>query len=754
MLAVFTYNKAAGRSRPQVSMESRRSYAVLLFALFVSGASGLINQTAWQRAVKVYLGNSETISSTLVVLVFMLGLGSGSLYAARWVPSLTRPFRQLAMVEIVLALVNGALIFLFGEEMRSWSRSLLLAASDVGVPAAVVYGFAAFVVLIVPCFLMGVTIPLAAEAAQRQLTVARNKALSDFFFLNTAGAVIGALVCGLLLMPVFGQKAAMAVASGGNVLAGALLLFLLAPLPAAAMRKESSDPMPLQPRPVAGRRPIQSEIVLAFVLGAFSLSYEIYLFRIVALTYTPLPWIFCVVLSCFLLFWSLGVALSERVETRISSMLLLTAVAVAIVPYDPMYLPIWITGLVYFLPCVGFGMLFGMTLARYANQWGRDVGVFTALNTAGTAAGILITTFVLFEIDKDLNAWIISLGLAAFALHFLAREKLQRRVWRLNAFVAVVLAVFLVRVSLGSGMVTTPGRVEFYGRDGVVEIYPSNNYVYIDGLWHSVLYRDDDQQIKNTENVRRKMLIAILPFLAHDGDGRSLTALNIGMGTGATARTLAKSSSIESVDAYEIVDTVREVIRHYPLHTLRPADLEKINVYWEDARSGLLLRDKKYDIITQSPLYLRQAGSSLLLSREYFQLIRSRLKEGGIVGIYSNSLGNEEQALLVRKTVSEVFRYYESFAHGYFILASDSPIRVDRQHFEAKLREGDPIADDVRILGIDWLLQRMDRPRLNWTDSPYVITDDHPLVEYPQIASRLIRSSTASPQTPVLPSIR
>jgi hypothetical protein len=110
--------------------------------------------------------------------------------------------------------------------------------------------------------------------------------------------------------------------------------------------------------------------------------------------------------------------------------------------------------------------------------------------------------------------------------------------------------------------------------------------------------------------------------------------------------------------------------------------------------------------------------------------------------------------LLVRKTVSEVFRYYESFAHGYFILASDSPIRVDRQHFEAKLREGDPIADDVRILGIDWLLQRMDRPRLNWTDSPYVITDDHPLVEYPQIASRLIRSSTASPQTPVLPSIR
>jgi spermidine synthase len=624
----------------------------------------------------------------------------------------------------------------------------LLAASDAGVSATVVYGLMAFVLLIVPCFLMGLTIPLAAEAAQRQLAMARNKAVSDFFFLNTAGAVIGALCCGLLLMPVFGQKAAMAVASGGNLLAGTLLLALLGRIPAAPVQKPEPGQVTLESRAAPGRRPLQSELVLAFALGALSLSYEIYLFRVVALTYTPLPWVFCVVLSCFLLFWSLGVALSERVRAQLPSMLMLTAAAVAIVPlviayqrYHATSFPIWSAGLVYFLPCIGFGMLFGMTLARYARQWGRDVGVFTAFNTAGTAAGILITTFVLFEIDKDLNAWILSLGLVAFAPHFWAQQKLWQPGWRLNALVAAM-CVFLLRAAADSGVVTTQERTEFYGRDGVVEIDRRNNYVYIDGLWHSVLYRDDDRKAKDQENVRRKMLIAILPFLAHEGDGQ-LTALNIGMGTGATARTLAKASSVEAVDAYEIVGTVREVIRYYPAKTLTSSDMKKITVYWEDARGGLIRRDKKYDIITQSPLYLRQSGSSLLLSREYFELLRNRLKEGGIVGIYSNSQGNGDQALLVRKTVSEVFRYYESFARGYFILASDSPIRVDREHFEAKLREGDPIVDDVRILGVDWLLQRVDRPRLNWTASPYVITDDHPLVEYPQIASRLMKSSTA-----------
>jgi spermidine synthase len=720
-------------------MKSRRPYALLLLALFLSGASGLMNQIAWQRAVKVYLGNSETLSATLVVLVFMLGLGMGSLFAARTVPQLTHPFRRLAWVELSLFLVNGALIFAFGPELRSYDHALLISATEAGIPAAVVYGLMSFVVLILPCFLMGLTIPLAAEAAQRQLAVQKKKAVSDFFFLNTVGAVVGTLGCGLLLMPMFGQKVAMAVAALGNLLAGLLVLIWLSRLPAVAPQQDERSQEPPAARTPLTKRPIQNELVLAFVLGALSLSYEIYLFRIVALAYTPLPWIFCVVLCFFLLFWSIGVAVSERTASKMSSTLLLTAISVAAVPFVVAYqryhaasFPIWSFGLIYFLPCIGFGMLFGMTIGRYAKQWGRDVGVFTALNTAGAGVGILATTFLLFEIDKDLDAWILSMCLAVFIPYFYAREQPTFRWARVfNTLAGAGLALVLLVAAARVGPNASAQRAEFYGRDGVVEI-DRNNLVYIDGLWHSVLYRDNDRRAKQQENVRRKMLIAILPFLAHSGSQR-VSVLNVGMGTGATARTLAKSSSVESVDAYEIVNTIREVIDSYPEYTLKPSELQKIHVYWEDARSGLIRRDKKYDIITQSPLYLKQTGSSLLLSREYFELLKSRLKEGGIAGIYCNSQGNQEQALLVRKTVSEVFEYYESFANGYFILASDRPIRIDKARFEAKLVEGDPIAEDVRILGIDFILAGIDRPRLDWTSSPYVITDDHPLVEHPEM---------------------
>jgi spermidine synthase len=210
------------------------------------------------------------------------------------------------------------------------------------------------------------------------------------------------------------------------------------------------------------------------------------------------------------------------------------------------------------------------------------------------------------------------------------------------------------------------------------------------------------------------------------------------MGTGATARTLAKSTTVDSVDAYEIVTTVHDVIAQFPAETLG-ANQEKVRVFWEDARAGMVHRTKKYDIITQSPLYLKQAGSSFLLSREYFELVKSRLKEGGIAGIYCNAQGNQEQALLVRKTVSSVFAHYESFGDGYFILASMQPIQITAENFNAKLVSGDPIVDDIRILGVDQILQQFDRPRLDWDSSPYLVTDDHPLVEHPDFTRWLFR---------------
>src|SRR5262252_8742645 len=130
------------------TVSNKRLYGALLVALFASGAAGLVNQIAWQRAVKVYLGNSETLSATIVVLVFMLGLGLGALFAARRASSLRNPFGALALIELLLCATNITLRFAFGEQMRSYGYLLLREASNAGIPAPVVFALLCLVVLI------------------------------------------------------------------------------------------------------------------------------------------------------------------------------------------------------------------------------------------------------------------------------------------------------------------------------------------------------------------------------------------------------------------------------------------------------------------------------------------------------------------------------------------------------------------------------------------------------------------------------
>ena len=67
-----------------------------------------------------------------------------------------------------------------------------------------------------------------------------------------------------------------------------------------------------------------------------------------------------------------------------------------------------------------------------------------------------------------------------------------------------------------------------------------------------------------------------------------------------------------------------------------------------------------------------QAGSSILLSKQYMEIVKKRLKLGGTFAIYSNALGNLAQALVVRKTAAQVFKYYESFGDGYMLVVSDA----------------------------------------------------------------------------------
>lgn len=701
-------------------------------ALLCSGVAGIVNQVVWQRALKIVLGGSETLSSMIVVLVFLLGLGLGAAAAGGRAARLRDPLRALAGVEVLLALVNAAVAVVLSLDISETVYAVQRVALASGVPLRAVYALGAGLVLLPPTLLMGATIPLASEAAQRQLGATDRRLVPLLFFINTGGAALGAALASLWWLPWHGQSVALAGAIGLNASAAALLA-VLGRAPAAAPRPAA--------RGVAG--PLRREELLGFGLGFLSLGYEMVMFRALSLANGPVPATFAAGLCTFLVAWAVGVALSRR-SAPLPAVALLTAALAAAMPtalWELAAVPS-IVGCAALLapPVVGFGWLYGQLVSRRADDWGHDVGRYSALNTVGSCLGVLGFTLVGYELPQPTVAAVLGLGVAALAAAEWAVTQAVRREQRAGQLAALLAVATAVGLGVWGGQQrwteTDDGLRVYWGRDGVVAVGPDGD-VYIDGLWHTRLVNNDD-------HIGRPYtwVMATAAVLAHTG--RPERALVIGAGVGVSGVTLAGVEGLQ-VDGYEINTTLRRLLTDLPEQTLGALHDPRLRWIWRDARTGLALDETRYDIILSAPLHLRQAGSSLLLSREYLRLVKSRLASGGVVAVYSNE-GVPAQNMLVQRTVADAFRYRTTWYDGLVTVASDSPIVVDEAEIMARMQQSDGVLfEQMRVLdeyrrarGQGGLVGLWDGDTPPPT-ADISITDDWPLIEHPEVAEQLVQ---------------
>lgn len=726
-------------------------------ALLGSGTAGLVNEVVWQRSLQRFLGGNETVSSMIVVLVFMAGLGFGSLWMSRRMVRVKDPLRALAFVELSLCVVNHIIRVILGSSLGDSVFHFQRMAVSSGVPLPVLYMLSAAVVLFIPCWLMGATMPLAAEAVQKRLGMTDPRLLGVLFFVNTAGGVCGAVIASGYLIPLYGYSRSLAIAADLNLIAGAALAILLLLIG----KKENTvvDVEAIQPTPAkSGILPKPSlEEILAFGLGFCSLGYEMYLFRLIPLRHEPLPFTFATVLAGFLLFWSIGAGLGSRnIKISIPLGLLLCAIFAVITPVfiivdnriEMMNVKdmaaFVLTRFFYFIPCLFFGYLFTRVASRAAKAWGRDVGRIYAWNTAGCCAGILGITLIGYEMPLYLMVLLIGLLLMALRAFFNHKERgaecrafLPKWVYPLAGAVVVMIVSFVADLT---GIF--PDRTVFFGRDGVVYVHKDGS-VILDGLWHSKLSKNNDHI--GTIN----WFLAVCPAVSHSGKDMKDVCV-IGLGLGVTASTLSHDPSVEEVDAYEIDHTLEYVFDRYREGSLDIAENPKINIIWQDARTGMSLNPKKYDIISAQPVYLKQSGGALLNSEEFYRLIGSRLKPGGIYCIYSN--GTAEQAFVVRQTAAKAFPYCESFFNGYLLVCSNDPFEVTEKSLQEVLLRPGAFWDEVRNCrktnDAASILSNFDYPRLSWGDGRIVITDDYPIVEYPEYVSARIKEAGYNVEMP------
>lgn len=173
-----------GNKMNQIQQKMLSSLAAIFF---ISGFSALVYQVCWQRLLFTGFGVDLT-SITVIVSVFMAGLGIGAFFGGRIAD------RFSSNIIVIFCLVElGIGLFGFLSYFLIHTLQDLFIHTNLEILAVVT-----FILLIFPTFLMGTTLPLLTSFFNNFIENI-GQSIGMLYFYNTLGAAFGALSTGFVL---------------------------------------------------------------------------------------------------------------------------------------------------------------------------------------------------------------------------------------------------------------------------------------------------------------------------------------------------------------------------------------------------------------------------------------------------------------------------------------------------------------------------------------------------------------------------
>ncbi|MDH4226406.1 MAG: fused MFS/spermidine synthase [Deltaproteobacteria bacterium] len=197
--------------------------AVLLGALFASGAAALIYEIAWMRALSLVVGSTTYAISTMLA-AFMSGLALGAYVGGIAADRTQNKLLAFGIVEAAIA-VFGLLTFVVIRNMEPFYVWMFYKFRFSFHVFFVTQFVLAFFVMLVPTTLMGMTFPLALKGRARDLS-AIGRDGGGLYSINSLGAVAGSLAAGFVLIPLMGIKMSNFVAAGLNIAVAVVLIIV------------------------------------------------------------------------------------------------------------------------------------------------------------------------------------------------------------------------------------------------------------------------------------------------------------------------------------------------------------------------------------------------------------------------------------------------------------------------------------------------------------------------------------------------
>ena len=172
-------------------------------------------------------------------------------------------------------------------------------------------------------------------------------------------------------------------------------------------------------------------------------------------------------------------------------------------------------------------------------------------------------------------------------------------------------------------------------------------------------------------------------MLSHPGPE---TAFIAGGGEGATLREVLAHNTIKKVVMVDIDSQVIDICRHYlPVFHDGSFDDSRLELNFTDARMYLKDTKDKFDVIVIDLVEpLEESPACLLYTREFYELVKDRLKVGGIMCVQSGAAGwtNLQNFTAIINTLKSVFKivcpyqaYVPSFVDQWGFATASSSIK-------------------------------------------------------------------------------
>jgi spermidine synthase len=678
--------------------------------LLGSGLSALVYQIAWMREFRLVFGAS-TAATAAVMAIFMGGLGLGGAILGKKVDRSKNPLRFYAFLELGIAgfaALTPVLIYLSRELYLMLGGTVVMGLTL----STIVRLILSTIVLAIPTFLMGGTLPAAARAAEDSSDVGRRN-MALLYGLNTIGAVVGVSLATFLLLESLGTTTMLLVACVFNALvAGTAWLISLSKesqIPDAEIKevKEEKEKFNLDFNsvfvfsaaaivgfvfflmelvwyrmltPLLGGSTYTFGLILAVALFGIGVGGAICSMRGAAKRATMVTF----AVTCLLeaVFIAIPFAMGDTLAHLAGSLISLNAFGMAgrIISWS-------ITTSIVVLPAAivagyQFPVLISL-LGKGRDDVGQHIGFAYAWNTVGSIVGSLAGGFLLLPLLTALGSWVAViillsiLGVVSTFIHFTREKSIPAFVIPL-AICAIALALTLFKgptafwrhTPIGVGLV----NIASMDMNEIRDFRNMNNRNLIweaDGVESAIGLNVGDGisfivNGKSDGNARldagTQIGLGMISALLHP---KPESAFVIGLGTGSTAGWIADVPTMKKVDVVEIEPKTFDVARMSTPVNRNVMENPKVNNIIADGREVLITSPEKYDLVISEPSNPYRAGIASLFTKEFYDSVKMRMSEGAIFSQWVQGYMVDTQTVrTIYTTLHSVFPYIEAWQAG------------------------------------------------------------------------------------------